>query len=126
NMGTGLKSLGRLDDAAACYRTVLKLKPEDSGALWNLSTLMLLEGDYGRGWPGYEWRWKTGQLPVNEYGKPRWNGEAVEGKTVLVHAEQGLGDTLQFVRYLKMVKERGARVAFECQKPLVELLSVRA
>ncbi len=126
NMGVGLKAIGRFEDAAACYRRVLELNANHAGGLWNMATLTMLQGDLANGWPGYESRWKTGDLPVRDFAKPRWSGEGVERKTVLVWAEQGLGDTLQFVRYLRMVKERGARVVFECPGALVRLLGVAA
>jgi Flp pilus assembly protein TadD len=123
NLGIVLHQLGRLDEAENCYRRVLQQNPMYSRSRANLGALALLRGDFARGWSEYEWRLRTGQLPVKEYGKPRWKGEAVEQTTVLVHAEQGLGDTIQFARYLKMVKEQGARIVFESQKALVKLLS---
>jgi tetratricopeptide (TPR) repeat protein len=126
NLGSGLAIQGKFEEAAAAYEQAVQLDPNHAEAQWNLGTLRMLHADFQRGWAGYEWRSKTRQLPVKEYGAPRWNGEPLEAKTVLVHAEQGLGDTIQFVRYLKAVKERVANVVFACPKPLVKLLSMGA
>jgi len=82
----------------------------------------LLQGDFEGGWPEYEWRWKTGQLRERCFAQPRWNGEPLAGKLILLHAEQGLGDTIQFVRYAAIVKSLGATVVVECQRALVKLL----
>ena len=84
-------------------------------------TLLLL-GRWQEGWAEYEWRGSRRQL-VAVMPKPLWNGEAMPGGTLLVHAEQGLGDTLQFVRLARMVKERVGTVVLECQSPLVSLLA---
>jgi tetratricopeptide (TPR) repeat protein len=122
NAGLSLQQQARFVEAASYYQMALEVGPEFADARWNRSILLLLLGDFGSGWTEYEWRWKTGQLPVREFERPRWNGTRLDGKTVFVWAEQGLGDTIQFVRYAAMVKERGARVVFECQRPLVKLL----
>src|SRR5262245_55500765 len=123
NLGLALFDVRELHESGVHYRRAIELCPHHAKAPTTLAMLLLLTGCFERGWVEYEWRWRSGQLPVKEYEKPRWNGEAVEGKTVLVWAEQGLGDTIQFVRYLEMVKERGARVVFECQRALVRLLA---
>src|SRR5262245_48179285 len=123
NLGLALFDVRELHESGVHYRRAIELCPHHAKAHTKLAMLLLLTGDFERGWLEYEWRWRSGQLPVKEYEKPRWNGEAVEGKTVLVWAEQGLGDTIQFVRYLEMVKERGARVVFECQGALSRLLT---
>src|SRR4029078_302949 len=98
--------------------------PDYADAHWNLSLLVLRFGDFEQGWVEHEWRWKIDQTQPREFSKPRWDGEALEGQTILLHAEQGFGDTIQFVRYAALVKERnpGGGVVFECQKRLVNLL----
>ncbi len=123
NLGSALLDLGHLHRAVECYERALELNPDLADAHSNLAQTLLLFGNFERGWQGYEWRWRTGELPAREYGKPRWNGEVVEGKTMLVWAEQGLGDTLQFARYLRMVKGRGAKTLFECPRLLAKLLT---
>jgi tetratricopeptide (TPR) repeat protein len=123
NLGTALQYQGKLGEAAACFREALKLDPSSAQVHWNQSLLSLLAGDFERGWPEYEWRWKTGQLPRREFPQPKWTGEALAGKAMLIHAEQGFGDTIQFVRYASMVKSLGVTVFVECQRPLTKLLA---
>jgi hypothetical protein len=86
--------------------------------------LLLLQGDFERGWPELEWRWKSGEIIERKFSQPRWKGEPLAGKTILLHSEQGLGDTIQFVRYAEVVKEGNpeATVVVECEQPLVNLL----
>ncbi len=109
-------------EAEASYRKALELNPSHIDAHWNLSLLMLLVGNFHEGWHEHEWRWKTGQLPQRTFREPMWEGESLGGKTILLHAEQGLGDTLQFIRYAPLVKRFGGKVLVECQRPLKKLL----
>jgi hypothetical protein len=89
----------------------------------NLGVLRLLRGDLAAGWPDYEARWPAGKVAARHFREPLWDGGPLDAKTILVHAEQGLGDTIQFSRYLPLLAERGGRMIFECQKSLVRLLS---
>lgn len=124
SLGTGLSALGRLDEAAAAYEEALRLKPDYPDAHWNRSLLWLLRGDYARGWPDYEWRWRCKKaFPLPPLTAPRWDGTPLDGRTILLYAEQGLGDTLHFVRYAPLVKTRGGRVILQCQGSLIPLLS---
>jgi tetratricopeptide (TPR) repeat protein len=123
NLGLALHDLGELDEAVVCYERALDRDPDFIDGQVGFSTLLLLKGDFDAGWPKYEWRWKTGQFAVRELSRPRWNGEPLAGKTILLQAEQGLGDTIQFVRFAAVLKEVGAKVVFECQKPLMKLLA---
>jgi tetratricopeptide (TPR) repeat protein len=123
NLGAALNQQGKLDEALACYRGVLELKPAYAEARWNQSLLLLLTGDFQRGWAEYEWRWKTEQRPRCDFSQPLWDGRPLEGKTILLHAEQGLGDAIQFVRYAPLVKQRGGTVIVECPRPLLTLLA---
>jgi len=120
NLGNAYLEQGRHADAATSYRAAIALTPDHAAAHLGLSLTMLHGGDFARGWATYEWRWKTGDafLPPG----PVWRGEEVAGKTVLLHAEQGFGDTLHFVRYAPMVAARGARVVLEVPGPLRRLL----
>src|SRR5205085_283931 len=75
-----------------------------------------------QGWLEYDWRWRRPGSAMPGFSQPLWDGSPLEGRTILVHAEQGLGDTLQFVRYAAPVKERGGRVILDCPKSLLLLL----
>ena len=124
NLGAALKELGQVHDAIACYRTVLTLEPDHPEAHSNLGIALLAQGELAEGWEKHEWRWRTPQMikAWRDFPQPRWRGEAVEGRTLLIHAEQGFGDTLQFCRYAPLAAERGPRVIMEVQPPLVRLL----
>ena len=122
NLGNALKEQGTLDKAVACYRRALELKPDYADAHTDLAIACLLTGDWRHGWPEYQWRWQTKGFTARRFGQPLWNGESLAGKTILLHAEQGLGDTIQFIRYAPMVKRYGGTVVVECQKPLAALL----
>ncbi|HVW36396.1 MAG TPA: hypothetical protein VHB99_03790, partial [Pirellulales bacterium] len=109
--------------ALASYEQSLKLLPDGVDAHWNRSLVWLLEGDFAQGWPEYEWRWKLKSFSTRATNRPLWDGSSLEGRTVLLDAEQGLGDTLQFIRYAPLVQQRGGRVLAVCQKPLMQILS---
>lgn len=125
NLGAAIMSQRRLDDAAAVYRRAIALEPSSPEYHKNLGTCRLMAGDFQEGGREYEWRemqpvWKWRRsFP----GVPRWDGGPLEGRTILVHFEQGLGDSFQFVRYMAVLKGMGARVLFECQKPLRRVLA---
>ena len=122
NLGDTLEAGGDIAGAIAAYDESIRLYPDKPEPRWNRSLAYLINGDYARGWPEYEWRHRRATAVPRHLG-PRWDGEELSGKTILLHAEQGLGDTLQFVRYVPMVIERGGRVILECQPPLVRQLS---
>jgi tetratricopeptide (TPR) repeat protein len=124
NLGAALQEQGKLDDAGACYRRALERRPDFADAHWCQAALLLLAGDFECGWPELEWRWQRKELPPRGFQQPLWDGRPLTGKTILVHAEQGLGDTIQFVRYVPVVKERGATVILECQQALLPLFAV--
>jgi hypothetical protein len=123
NLGFALKRQRALDEAAACYRRALELKPDFAECRLNLAVLQLLRGEFARGWPAYESRWPAGKVAARRFCQPPWDGRPLEGRTILLHAEQGFGDTIQFIRYAPLVEQCGARVIVECQKPLVRLLA---
>ena len=124
NIGYTLKKQGHLKEAVDIYERILKVKPDYALAHFSLAVASLALGDFQRGWQEYEWRWKTYNEVPKQFTEPVWNGSDLCGKTIFVYAEQGLGDTLQFVRYLKVIKEQGATVIFETQRPLKSLLSL--
>ena len=126
NKAASLTALRRFDEAIAVYHHVDAIDPGNAEAAWNLSLVQLLTGDFEAGWTGREARWnrKTRQADQPKLSKVMWLGQkALEGKTILVHADEGLGDTIQFVRYIPMMAARGARVILAVQAPAQALLS---
>jgi Flp pilus assembly protein TadD len=124
NLGIVRWKQGRLDDAVASYGQALDFQPDYPEADWNRGLAWLTMGRLEQGWPGYERRWKCkefGTMPP--FQAPLWDGSPLDGRTILIHAEQGLGDTLQFIRYIPLVRERGGRVIMMCQPPLLRLLA---
>jgi tetratricopeptide (TPR) repeat protein len=122
NLGIALGDQGKLNEAVACYRRALELEPDLAETHLNHSLASLLTGDFERGWAEYQWRWKTDQCPQRGFSQLLWDGQPLEGRTILLHAEQGLGDAIQFVRYAALVKRRGGGVIVECPRPLLSLL----
>ncbi|HEY1475805.1 MAG TPA: tetratricopeptide repeat-containing glycosyltransferase family protein [Pseudolabrys sp.] len=125
NRGQALRELMRYEEALACYDRAIALQPQHVMAHCNAAALRLLLGDFGRGLPDYEWRWlKQSVLTANRlFRQPVWRGEPAAGKTILLRSEQGLGDTIQFCRYVPLVAAAGARVILEVQEPLRALMS---
>jgi Tfp pilus assembly protein PilF len=122
NLGNLRSLLGQREEAEDAYRRALAIQPDFAGAKLGLSLLWLLRGDFEHGWALYESRREAYPFLKREFSQPMWDGGSVDGLRVLLHAEQGLGDTLQFVRYAAMVAARGALVIIECQPPLKTLL----
>jgi tetratricopeptide (TPR) repeat protein len=124
NLGTALMEQRRLDEAVACFRRAIDLQPGYADAHFSLGMALLAQGDMATGWAEYEWRWQTPQMIKGrgQFAQPQWRGEAATGRTLLIHTEQGFGDTLQFCRYATLAKQRGLRVVMEAEKPLVRLL----
>lgn len=124
SMGFALDALGDLEGARAAFELALKTEPNSALARFNLSSHFLLAGNFAEGWSCYERRWELRQFTgkPRTYAQPRWRNEDIAGTSVLLYAEQGFGDTLQFVRYALILVERGARVLLETQAPLVPLL----
>jgi tetratricopeptide (TPR) repeat protein len=122
-LGDALRGQEKLDEAIEAYRQALALAPENANAHANLALALLAAGDYEKGWPEYEWRWRADSFPNKDRGLagPRWGGEDLAGKTILLHAEQGHGDSIQFLRYAPLVAARGARVILECHGPVMPL-----
>jgi tetratricopeptide (TPR) repeat protein len=125
NRGKAMAQLHRMDEAIKSYGEVLALRKDHADAHFNQALALLSIGDYRRGFTEYEWRWRrTGMPPQKSRGRPLWLGEyPLAGKTILLHAEQGLGDTIQFARYVPLVAARGAKVVLEVQPELKSLLS---
>lgn len=111
-----------LQDAEGYYRRALEIKPDAADVHVNLGMLCLMQGRYQEGWREYGWRLKAKARP-RSFSQPLWCGESLVGKTILLHVEQGLGDTIQFVRFIPCVRQRGARVLLLCQSALKSLLT---
>jgi len=125
NLGATLKDMERLDEAEANLREGLKRASDSPDLHWNLSLVQLMKGDWGNGWREYEWRWKMPTfIPFQrDFGVPAWQGEDLDGKTILVTAEQGFGDAIEFCRLAPQLTQRGARVVLECRKGLKRLFA---
>jgi hypothetical protein len=122
NLGTVYRDNGQLEHAAENYRRAIDLNFDFAEAHWNLAFTLLLSGDFRNGWKEYEWRWKIQDHYLHGITKPLWDGSDISGYTLLIHAEQGLGDTIQFIRYASMAANRGAKILFACQKEIAGLL----
>ena len=124
NSGGLLVEMKRLDDALASYDRAIASSDDHAGAYFNKSMALLLGGNFHEGWKLYEWRKRVKEPSgARTFGKPLWLGESdISGKTILVHWEQGLGDTIQFCRYVQLLDEAGARVLFAPQKSLRGLM----
>ena len=125
NLGLALNDLNRQGEAIALFDRALALKPDFADAHWNRGLALLTLGDFKNGWEEYEWRWRTKvTAPMQDFPRPLWLGETdPRGKTVLLHADQGFGDTIQFARYAPMLAAKGARVVLQVFAPVKELLS---
>ncbi len=123
NLGTAVRQQGRVDESARHFRSAIKLDPDYAEAHWNLSLALLMEGAYEEGWREYEWRRALPDFAMRRPGGTEWAGARLDEGTLLVHAEQGLGDAIQFARYLGFAKERCRHLLFECPPQLEALLS---
>jgi tetratricopeptide (TPR) repeat protein/glycosyltransferase involved in cell wall biosynthesis len=122
SLGFMLRRLGKVAAAIVHYRKAIHLRPDFVDAHKNLGHALLLTGDLLNGFAEYEWRWRQQHWFPRPLPQPLWDGSPLQGKTILLHAEQGYGDTLQFIRYAALVKAQGATVIFECPEPLLRLL----
>lgn len=124
NLGLLLKEQGEIEQAMDTYRSAIEISPDLAGPHWNLSHVLLLTGDFEAGWKEFEWRLRKDDWQKANFRSckaPLWKGESFAGKTLFIHDEQGLGDTIQFARYLPMVKALGGDIIFETQEALIGL-----
>lgn len=124
NIGTSLQDMGRRAEAIGFYKQALALKKDYADCHNNLAMALLSVGQYDEGWMEYEWRWRSTHFLMSKQKAtaPIWRGEAAEGRSILIQAEQGFGDALQFCRYIPWVKARGLHVILEVPAPLLRLM----
>jgi tetratricopeptide (TPR) repeat protein len=123
NLGLALTGANRLPEAIDALQRAIALRPDFAEAHWNLALALLADGEFAAGWREYEWRLATPRFAVPAPSAPRWNGEDANGKTLLLRAEQGLGDALHFVRFASALAAQGARVMVQVPRPLVRLVA---
>lgn len=125
NLGCTLEQQGRIAESLACHENALKIYPQNPTLHFNRGLTLLAQGNFGEGLQEYEWRWRMKDFSTKprNLGRPLWTGEPLQGATILLHAEQGFGDTIQFVRYASLVAERGGEVILEVQPRLRRLFS---
>jgi len=128
NLGATFKTMNRIPESIACFRHALTLDANFAEAHFALGQLLLMHGEFEEGWKEYDWRWKLQEYGWlrnihGEFSKPRWAGEDLTGKTILIYAEQGLGDALQYVRYIPRVLAKGGRVILAVHPPLIPLFA---
>jgi Tfp pilus assembly protein PilF len=121
NLASLMKELGRLPEAEALYRDALRRRPDDAVLHFNLAVVLLLAGRFQEAWPEYAWRFQAGAARIAAAPQPWWQGEPLAGRRLLVRAEQGFGDTIQFVRYVPQLA--GGPVILETYRPLRRLLA---
>jgi tetratricopeptide (TPR) repeat protein len=116
---------GRTDLALAACERAVAIEPDNAAAHWQLAMALLTSGDLRRGFCEYEWRWRCSEFtsPNRNFPQPQWDGGDLSGKTILLHAEQGFGDSIQMIRYAPLVRDRGGRVIVLCRRELAELFA---
>ena len=123
NRGIAYAVVGQPGEALKDFNKAIALRPGFAEAHYNRALHLLQRGDFARGWQEFGWRWRApGVAPRHGFTQPRWKGEDLRGRTLLIHAEQGLGDTLQFIRFVPQVAARGGTVRVACPRELVPLL----
>jgi tetratricopeptide (TPR) repeat protein len=123
NLGTVYQAEGRAAEALACFDAAIALRADYVNAHYNRARTWLSQGDFARGWPEYEWRWKRAEFARRPLVKPHWDGSPLAGRRLLVRAEQGLGDVLQFIRYVPLLQANGASVIAQVPSELAALLA---
>jgi tetratricopeptide (TPR) repeat protein len=122
NLGIALRDKGNTDEAVKCYQKTLQYDPDNAAAHFNMSLVLLLSGNFKEGWKEFAWRWRVKDFSHHTFLQPEWYGSDITGQRILLYAEDGYGDTIQFIRYVALVKNRGAKIIVECQRELVSLL----
>ena len=123
NLGLTLRDGGDIEGAVRQYQRAEQFGYKSADLHWDRALSYLVSGDLERGFSAYEWRWRLPEVKQRSLPGLLWSGESLKGQTILVYAEQGFGDTIQFARYIPLIAERGGRVVFECQASLYRLFS---
>jgi tetratricopeptide (TPR) repeat protein len=123
NLGLTLLEGGKVDEAMACYAKAIELQPDHADAHVGRGIVWLVQGQVEAGWAELEWRLRCPKYPRRALSRPMWDGSPLDGKTILLYAEMGLGDTIHFIRYASLVKERGGRVVVEPPAALLPILA---
>jgi FKBP-type peptidyl-prolyl cis-trans isomerase 2 len=123
NLGNTLVAKGAFTEAMQCYQKAVEINPEHADAHWSIGLIHLRLGNFEEGWKKYEKRWELKDvLTKPHFAQSEWDGRELKGRSILLYAEQGFGDTIQFIRYVPFVAEKGLNIIIECQKELVSLL----
>ncbi len=123
NLGVSLGDAGQFHESLQACHKAANIDPSDPTVHFNLGVILLTVGDFKRGWEEYEWRWKCQGLYLpRPFTQPKWDGRPLDGQTIFLHADQGFGDTIQFIRYAPLVAQRGGRVILGCDPPLRRLM----
>lgn len=127
-LGVTQSRIGQPEHGVATLRQAIALRPSHAEAHYFLAELLLRLGEFEEGWREFEWRLRAiePESRARDYAQPLWDGSQFAGKTILLHTEQGMGDTIQFIRFAKLVKHRGGTVVLRCQRRLVPLLKMVA
>jgi tetratricopeptide (TPR) repeat protein len=125
NRAVTLQECGHLDKAMQDYERAIEINPNHSKAQWNRALCLLLQGDFTRGWPAYEWGWENGMRgAIRHFSKSLWLGkEDLKNTTLFLYTEQGMGDAIQFIRYIPLLQARGAKIILEAPASLISLFS---
>ena len=126
NYGNVIREMGYPDRARPFLEQAIRIDADHSTARFNLAVALLLKGDYEQGWPAYESRWNFEHLAdtLPAYTQPRWQGEDLKDRTILIIGEQGLGDCIQFVRYMEPLQALGARIILQVPTALISLFQI--
>jgi len=124
NIGFSLAELNRPHEAVKAYEKALSIRPDLVETHFSLSTAYLATGEYTKGWEAYEWRWQKKNKSLEDLPYPLWDGSDAHGQTILLRSEGALGDTMQFVRYAQLIKQRGATIVLHTLSPLKKLFSL--
>lgn len=123
NLGIALRDRGSIDEAINCYQKALQYDPDNAYAHFNMSLVYLLSGKFKEGWKEFDWRWKIENFRQRSFIQPQWDGSDIADKRILLYAEDGFGDTIQFIRYIPYFKDLRAKILIECQSELFSLIN---
>ena len=126
NRGSAYRELADFKKALEDFKTSTTLKSDFADGYWNQSLIHLMKEEYEKAWPLYEYRWQSKNFPSEKrnFEEPLWLGaQSIEGKTILIHSEQGFGDTIQFCRYIKLLQNKKSNILMEVERPLINLMS---